>query len=191
MLFALDLLQFVEAVHVHRKRRQNQLLWRSEMAGRGGDHCHEYVDALAVSIEQQKRFMPGGWHERRDVVRVDRLDAPVALGDFSVVVPAKNSPIFLIHLRLDRDSRIFYAKYFRLRLAAKRRGFEVKFGCCKFEVHENLLLWLMQILEAERPNAVKLGQNRVKSSQMARGRRFRRPRKKAHSVPVTLSNPLV
>lgn len=82
--------------------------------------------------------MPGGWHERRDVVGMDWLDASVALGDFSVVVPAKNSPIFLIHLRLDRDSRIFYAKDFRLRFAAKRWGFEVKFGCCKFEVHKNL-----------------------------------------------------
>ena len=157
MLFALDLLQFVKAVHVHRKRRQNQLLWRSEMAGRGGDHCHEYVDALAVSIEQQKRFMPCGRHERRDVVRVDRLDASVALGDFAVVVPAKNSPIFLVHLRLDRDSRIFYAKHFRLWLAAKRRGFEVKFGCCKFEVHETLILWLMQNLAVKRRNATMQG----------------------------------
>ena len=108
------------------------------MARRRGNHCHEYVNALAVSIEQQKRFMPGGWHERCDVVGVDRLDASVALGDFAVVVSAENSPIFLVHLRLDRDSRIFNAKYFRLWLAAKRRGFEVKFGCVKFEVHENL-----------------------------------------------------
>ena len=135
MLLALDLLQFVEAVHVHRKRRQNQFFRRPEMAGRGGDHCHEHVNALAVSIEQQKRFMPGGRHERCDVVGVDRLDASVALGDFAVVVPAKDSPIFFVHLRLDRDSRIFYTKHFRLWLAAKRRGFEVEFGCCKFEVH--------------------------------------------------------
>ncbi len=135
MFFAPNLLQFVEAVHVHRKRRQNQFFRRPEMAGRGGDHCHEYVDALAVSIEQQKRFMPCGRHERCDVVGVDRLDASVALGDFAVVVPSEYSPIFLIHLRLNRDSRIFYAKHFRLWLAAKRRGFEVEFGCCKFEVH--------------------------------------------------------
>ena len=134
MFFAPDLLQFVEAVHVHRKRRQNQLLRRAVLCGRGGNQCHEHVNALTVSIEQQKRFMPGGRHERRDVVRVDRLDASVALGDFAVVVPAENSPIFLVHLRLDRDSRIFYAKHFRLWLAAKCRGFEVKFGCCKFEV---------------------------------------------------------
>ena len=157
MLFALDLLQFVKAVHVHRKRRQNQLLWRSEMAGRGGNHCHEHVNALAVTIEQQKRFVPGGWHERRDVVRVDRPDAPVAFGDFAVVVPAENSPIFLIHLRLDRDSRIFYAKDFRLRFAAKRWGFEVKFGCCKFEVHKNLILWLRQNLAVKRRNAIMQG----------------------------------
>ena len=127
------------------------------MARCGGDHCHEHVNALTVSIEQQKRFMPGGRHERRDVVRVDRLDAPVALGDFAVVVPAENSPIILVHLRLDRDSIIFYAKHFRLWLAAKRRGFEVKFGCCKFEVHENLLLWLMQILAVKRRNATMQG----------------------------------
>ena len=157
MLFALDLLQFVEAVHVHRKRRQNQFFRRPEMAGRGGNHCHEHVDALAVSIEQQKRFVPCGWHERCDVVRVDRLDASVSLGDFAIVVPAKNSPIFLVHLRLDRDSRIFYAKHFRLWLAAKRRGFEVKFGCCKFEVHETLILWLMQNLAVKRRNATMQG----------------------------------
>ena len=101
--------------------------------------------------------MPGGWHERRDVVGMDWLDASVALGDFAVVVPAKNSPIFLIHLRLDRDSRIFYAKDFRLRFAAKRWGFEVKFGCCKFEVHKNLILWLMQILAVKRRNATMQG----------------------------------
>ena len=138
MLLALDLLQFVEAVHVHRKRRQNQFFRWPKMAGRGGDHCHEHVNALAVSIEQQKRFVPGGWHERRDVVRVDRLDASVALGDFAVVVPSEYSPIFLIHLRLNRDSRIFYAKHFRLWFVSKRRGFEVEFGCVKFEVHETL-----------------------------------------------------
>ena len=101
--------------------------------------------------------MSHGWHERRDVVSVDRLDASVALGDFAVVVPSEYSPIFLIHLRLDRDSRIFYAKHFRLWLAAKRRGFDVEFGCCKVEVHENLILWLMQILAVKRRNATMQG----------------------------------
>ena len=101
--------------------------------------------------------MPGGWHERRDVVGMDWLDASVALGDFSVVVPAKNSPIFLIHLRLDRDSRIFYAKHFRLWLAAKRRGFEAEFWCCKFEVHETLILWLMQNLAVKKRSATMQG----------------------------------
>lgn len=101
--------------------------------------------------------MSHGWHERRDVVSVDRLDASVALGNFAVIVPAKNSPIFLVHLRLDRDSRIFYTKHLRLRFAAKRRGFEVEFGCCKFEVHENLILWLMQNLAVKRRNATMQG----------------------------------
>ena len=108
------------------------------MSRRRGNHCHEHVNALAVSVEQQKRFMSCGWNERCDVVGVDRLDSSVALGDFAVVVSAENSPIFLVHLRLDRDSRIFNTKNFRMWLAAKRRGFEVKFGCIKFEVHENL-----------------------------------------------------